>query len=1048
MARRISTDPRIQGDETNDLWPLLESDFDNAVSLDPLPRADVDRLRSDYIRLRIADASGPEDPPPLLPPQFTGYGLGETDVALIRYLLEYGRARALRIEGPRGAGKTTLLHFVESALRYAQVPNAPELLFLNGSSLDATRPLARAELVSTLAMSLADATTGSHALVRAPLEEFVSRLADDSTGTALPQALRTLYAALRALSSSHLVVVFDNLDHLAPATVSQVVGFARELRINAGLGVILSVRPGTARAIATTHSAAALFSHRMDVSPPSPAEWLRTIGTRIAQQRQRRHSSSAEVPTPELSGVRITPELVVAIFSRFSSLLAAPRSSGDDAGPMLAAVSARDNRHLARLVRRLLAHRSLPVAYLIGTQPDRPLFHPLPAALEGGLRVFEASADVANVLYHPAADSRRSLLLPHRLLSLLSLSELPTRTASLISSLTFLQYSRSTVESCLRTLLRTHLIEATDAETLRPGEPMPDAFLLTSAGHYYLHTLLFTADYLTCAVLDVPLPHRSLRGAPRAHVDRFSTRVGSAVEFALEVVDEESAQLAFLERQLPCAARQAVVLTLQNDGLLSSALLTALGEAFGRGTRRGSHWSEKDLKALDHILQRLGAFVAESGPRLQQLASESVGGESAPQEHTFTEAGVDVSVSLRSLGDGTHLAATARLNSPSEAGFLSVDFDGQHAGTATVVPLTPRPDSLNQTAEYPAPLTGDVRLDSSAQRPTTASPRVGLLALSNRERLGMLVPVTEDGLDSVKLYVCRPTQVETRHLGGPRGGFAELAQWSRTQLRALGSCVVSGGQFEDEMQILGLGLAERLLSPDGRRVLASYAAEIDTLIVFGAHADIPWELLLLPDLAGSEAPLAADRWRLIRWMHDQTEGLWKAARQAASPPVEGLATLGLAVDDSRPWRRPLPQKISQLRNDLDGTTAVHLVGHWSEDENALTFPEVAWRLSVESARAFTFEAPGGIIVSACGLATIDQEKNLALALTRGVGHERSVWAPLVTIGESDAIAVDNALAEYLRGPHPVSLEHFVRERRMDVPVLRLYARYGFSSAPH
>jgi hypothetical protein len=53
-----------------------------------------------------------------------------------------------------------------------------------------------------------------------------------------------------------------------------------------------------------------------------------------------------------------------------------------------------------------------------------------------------------------------------------------------------------------------------------------------------------------------------------------------------------------------------------------------------------------------------------------------------------------------------------------------------------------------------------------------------------------------------------------------------------------------------------------------------------------------------------------------------------------------------------------------------------------------------------------------------------------------------VWAPLVDIPEEFAQQLDRELARYCAGNPNGSIDTFMRDRREEMPTLKLYVRYG------
>ncbi len=1032
MGWRPSTDRTLQREASNAFWAAIEPAFDRAVNPNPLPRAAFSTLTNDYVRQRKGDSRHVAELGSRLPLSFGTLSLGATDIELLDFVLNYSKGRVLKLVGPRGAGKTSLIHFAEASLRKSAPDPVPTLVIIDG--LDVGQAATVADFIALIHDEFARASKDPTNSYSGAYHRALTAFDKAADLMALRRAARVLADSLPGQDSRLVTFVFDNLDQHHPAVVAEVVDLARHLFSSSQLGSIICLRPGSQGHVVRSSAASAHFTFSLNIYTPSPEAWLETVGARVARSIEE-HSRSSGRPTEAL-GITLTPQRVESAFSRFVSLLGRRRTE-DDVLQILAAVSANDTRHLIRLVRRLLQNRDLPAEWLLSDgSGDPPSFHPITALIEGSHHIFVGGMDVPNLLSFNGGTGNPEFLLLHRILTLLDSSATPVATARLFRWLSeFESYDETSVIDCLSLLASSHLIGSSDAEIISREDPLPTELFLTDAGEYYLHHLLHLADYLTMAVLDVPLEHQRLR---HSDSESFAARLDSLLEYTEEVKQREERQLARLAKRPPSAELRRVADALSKGGLWTASLLDGFGDVVSRSRLARSSSVQQAVRRVEAEIQPLKRWLDFADQRLREIVNRGrrVVSATIPSVNA-TERDTQVRAQLSPIGDEIQIRAEVRTTQPSTSTLVAVTGQSP-VPFSQAVPATPAHADVKN--EGPVVLTAQFReVPASA----TGGDDVAFQILSVPRflsRVGVL-SVDEDGEHfNTRFYLLDDQSVRDFTLHGT-GTPAEVVAWSVAALNDLSGVVTTGTSFSDRLRIVGTALAERVFSPDSIAVLASMHKLVDTLVVFSSRAEIPWELIAPPAGKPPLLPMIGDVWRVVRWTADPLLGALKLFVSDHRHAARSLITIGVDPAGST-WRHRTPADMGQLTALASTAGTLHLIGHW--EGGALVPLDGGCRLDVATVKAFGLYGPSHVIVSACGAGAVEKGANLPIAISMSSGCV--VWAPLVMLSEHDALTVDNALMGFVSSNPDEPVESFMRRERDNLPLLKLYVRYGLTQS--
>jgi hypothetical protein len=1028
MPWRPSTDATIQRESGTPLWAAISTLYDSTLGMDSLPRGNFERLKSFYVSTRKGDSTHVEELRAKVREVPQELALGPTEIALIDFILHYERGRVLRIVGPRGAGKTSLIHFIEFALQHANIRPTPMIIIANGGLLP--KNASYVEILALIRDTLGEQVGRCSPDARPVLQAGVDVLTSDLSQAGLQAAARHLASSPHGSLIGYITIVFDNLDHHNLAVVERVVELAQQIYLASGLCCILCMRPGTRGYVSKQGCARAFFTYRMDIQTPSIDAWLASLPGKLA---------SAATSGLVANGVDLTPSVLHDSFSRFADLLR-NRRSDDNVVQILEAVSANDMRLLARLVRRILSHRSLPDRWLLNIDGDTPPdFHPLSSLIEAEHHLFKGDEDVPNLLVFEDHSGNTELLLPHRVLTMLDGSAYPVPTARLFRWLGELGYGQPTVTACLKMMMTALLVNSPDAEVIDAESPLPSEFGLTEAGQYYLHHLFHMTDYLALVVADVPLEHKRLREDEGVG---FTGRLHSLLEYMEEVRRREDRQIAALASRPPSRELRRVADALSRGGLLTSALIDGVRDAHARGVHSRSKEVQQAAVDLRSVLANAERWLVGAEKRLQEVVNRGRRALHVPTTPLITsEEGLQVQLDLSTLGDELQMSAHIRTKELPDAAIVAVKSTAPSSqfSQAMLIVRQAEDNPLTEIDER-AVLRGSFQEVGPDFQPTRADLTVQVVTVQKQADRVALLSADDVGSElRLRLYSAQAGHVEFGKLGAVADSKA-LRAWCVERLGELSALVASGRSVEDRLRIVGTELGKRMLSREGQKTLAALYKTIDTAIVYGGDPEIPWELMCPPPDGDALLPLLGSVWRVVRWPADQEAGDLSLALSDSQAPAAVLRTLGLGTQES--WRWEMPESMSGLKDIARMGGTLHVVGHWARD--VLRPLHGGTELDAQLIRAFGLAGPSAVILSACGAGAVERSSNLAIAIA--MQARCVVWAPLVMIREEDADAIDKDLAAFVRLKPKAPVDDFMVQQRGSRPLLSLYARYGVSKA--
>jgi hypothetical protein len=1036
MAWIPSTNHSLQKDLPNPFWSAIEGVFDNAIPLEPLPRGDFPQLDSFYVRDRKGDILNISELESRLPLELTQVSFGATDLDLLDFIISSATPRLMRLIGPRGAGKTTMLHFSEAALRRCRTEPMPHLVMLDG--LRCPDEASMEDLLALLRDGLEEVASSIDGPMAEALREASVALGGDLKLTSVGPIFTRLRARLPQKDERQILLVFDNLDQLKLSAISRVLDVVKSIYTTSRIGSIICLRPGSEAYLSRTATASAFFFYRMEVQTPRFDAWVERLIPRISSTVEDEYRGRGRYP--EVEGVVLTGEVLAKSFTRFVQILREQRREDDDVFEVLEAVSANDTRHLVRLFRRLLKAPNLPYRWLLGIEEERPSFHPLTGLIAGPKVFYTHNIELPNLLFFTASSFGIDYLLPHRILRLLASSRNPIATERLLQwMMQFGSYDVDGVVECLGMLIQSHVIAATDGETISVEEPLPSGLLLTDAGRYYIEKLLHYTDYLAAVVMDVPLEHTLLR---EQNYDSFGARLGSLMEYAAVVRDAEARQLRELTRRGTGSELARVVQSLSNGGLLTTAVHTGLSNALSRGRTSRSQHLQDVLAKVEKMLSELDHWLLGAEKTLRELRNKA--GRSIPvpaQPLLIGEEGVEAQLNVRSVGEDLQMSVEVRGEVEGDT-FIAVTASNLASGDfLQATPLKPRMTSRGSD------LPGVLKADFPDITPgfELARDTVHLQVLSapqSVDRVGLLTIDEDNGRARIRLY---SGYDDIDNELGTVVQMQALKHWATEQLSLISGRVTAGKPFNDDLRVLGTELCSRALSPDGARKLASAYNLLDTVVLCCNETEIPWELMCPPPTSTGILPSVGDVWRVFRWPADPLDGAVRYRISDPRSPAGSIRTLGLDPGmASNGHIESTPSNVRDLAEVAAKCDSLHIVGHW--ENGSLHFTGSDFTLTGELVRAFAIPGARNVIISSCGAGAIEKSSSLPVALSLRSNGRRIVWSPIVQIRAQDAFEIDAYLSSFANAYPNVPMEEIIRDGRTTLPLLSLYVRYGLSRA--
>jgi hypothetical protein len=846
---------------------------------------------------------------------------------------------------------------------------------------------------------------------------------------------------------------------------------ARSINEVKQLTTIITARPGTFMGVTLRGSARAFFKYHIIVAPPDASFWLQGMKRQIAEQSRQQAFSGT------LESIALNSDTLAQSMERFASLLTEPndppRDSAqqrqDDVLHILQRVSSDDQRHLVRLVRRILSHRSLPYRWLLTGEGPLPTFHPLDAMVEGERARYRRNPVVPNLLTLRCEDGTIQMLLCHRILRLLD-PEFPTKPDMLISWLLVFGYRRECILLGLNVLHQSGLVEFSDTELLNENQKLPDACLLTDSGLYYLANMFETVDYLTNVVVDVDLEHQCFK----QQGDSFVARVESLLEYIEEVRKDEQRQInQILKNSQPGVELLRVAEALSLGGTLLASLTRGLEHVVARGRNSSNERLRKMIpERIEPTIKRLQRTVNNLNSGLRDVANRGRRADWCPGEwerHPSAPNVTRIIVKGKPFGEKVLIAAEIKAPVACFSALFKIEGEvGEQKVEKYALAFSSDKDPTTLRAHvgsFSRALDPDklsvifAPLDSSEELTAPIAGPNGERFHARGRRGQAILAVDEDhqGHLDVKLHLvnCPADYTQPIQISGPNIRADELENWCRVTLNELSDIVAQDENFNVSLKTIGVSLANKILSEGGRNALETHLNEIETLVIASRRHSIPWEWLTLPQRSRNEpspSPLG-DTLRTVRFPGDPTLAGISMGLLDFRRPSMPLLTVGINTGAAWHYSQYITNA-EDLQQACEHIHTLHLVGDAYDDwievsrnlsNNPADVPQNnKTRVHIYDFAAYQLWDTNYLVLSACQIASAEQSHKLAVATS--MKSRCIVWVPLVRIDIKHAQVLDNMLGEYLAISR--NIEDFMKDRREDCPLLRLYVRYGFGEAHH
>ena len=473
--------------------------------------------------------------------------LGSLEMDLIDFLLHYKNNRVVSIVGTVGVGKSTFVRYVFGNIRklcpslhkYFPViinclyigtknPLLQDLLYDACRAIRetlATMPNPDAIDVQQMHQVLADHRLSATSNVSsAYFIEFMHKIKDICDEACEP------------------VVVFDNLDHLSPTSVPEVIELARAIHLSTGLAILTTMRPAT-HAIQSELSAGkgAFYSFLIAVNPP---DIRAVIKKRLQLAFEKTKSRRTKLGT-DLNLEIVDPQR--SINSLCEKVL----------NPRTQQVYIRDicNNNVRRALlafENFLRYRDLKLGLLfdVKIQASEVLHgtwfdHLIDGLMIGDYDTFiDGKGPISNILCFDGGGDSDYLIL-YQALCIVGWSGRPfVKLRALGDWLEKFGYKWLLSRTAIEHLLRQGLLYSPEAEN---DIGRARNIRLSNSGLYYLEFLVENPQFLYNSIYDVPLPHGKWEeGEP----DSFAVRIHSIWELIENVYARERLQLETMVENL------------------------------------------------------------------------------------------------------------------------------------------------------------------------------------------------------------------------------------------------------------------------------------------------------------------------------------------------------------------------------------------------------------------------------------------------------------------------------------------------------------------
>jgi hypothetical protein len=526
-----------------------------------------DDFESLYTVRRLATPGMPSD----APQERTSRYAGRLEADILAWLQNDNNTKALTLTGLTGVGKTTLLHYVfkgplsPALSRYVAVMVDVREVPNNASPHDIYLLLV-AQLRTTL-LSLchndpseawtreAAALHGEEHMTQAQLLTFLTERISGAV-------------ALLAANDRRLVVVLDNLDQNTPESVASVLALSRILCLRTGCRIIVAMRPPVYWTQTERYVDADGFVRRtMVVRPPDLALIIRARLKSALTSRQPGNPRSFVITAAGFLPVQVSRSQVVEMCDRILGYYLTERVQQ----AIVFDLCRFDLRKAFRVILAFLKNRRLALdGFLIRhlTGAPEPATPP-PRAQKSKLMVFidgvmhedrsyyreRGSHTEDNMVMNVFDSSLKSVgrcnTWQYRLLSILLWEGGLVSIAQLRAAATRLGIEPESLLRSLQRLLQFGLIYSpdTECEARRIGNVR-----ISSAGVFYVRTLLSHPDYLYAVICDTPLRHCGVTQAGGLFADddeggarTYDLRMPSIVELLKHLRDADREEVEVVD---------------------------------------------------------------------------------------------------------------------------------------------------------------------------------------------------------------------------------------------------------------------------------------------------------------------------------------------------------------------------------------------------------------------------------------------------------------------------------------------------------------------
>lgn len=568
------------------------------------------------------------------------------ELDLVDFLLNYRSNRVLSVVGNVGVGKTTFLRYVLRTLRAKCDSLRPYVpVFLNCIALGSTRPL-HDDLLYELIQAVRTAVSVHEAddviddrVVRSLLAE-VNPLAEvRRTASQFVEFLLRLKGACRA--GCEPVIVFDNVDQLAPETVSDIVALARAVHLRTGLCVITAMRPAThSTQVQLQQGNGAFYCFLLEVTPPDLRavvrrrlrRALRNVGAVRRLASAKGHQLSAADPEKGLNS--LTEKI---LHPKLQEVFLRDLCNNDVRRALKSFTYFLKYRDLHYHLLFSMPHETGESEQLRGSWFD----HFLDGLMIGDRDHYadDREAPISNILAF-VHKGRVDYLVLYTCLALLGWADRFVEKLTLLRWLEVFGYDRDIATEALRHLLGRRLVYSPEVE--QPKEfARAQSFRLSASGTYYVDHLVQNPQYLFNAVYDVELPHDAYKDFAS---DSFAARMSSVWELLEAVLAAETSQL---ERVVGAREGAEVLGAVESAGLLTRRLLAAAEELVERGHRARFDGPRHAAESFGPRLEELSRNVASGEEMIRKELKQRHFVPPLPVARTMVERPVGYSNSVR-----------------------------------------------------------------------------------------------------------------------------------------------------------------------------------------------------------------------------------------------------------------------------------------------------------------------------------------------------------------------------------------------------------------